>query len=308
MTAGLGLVLADQWAKRRIAAVETLDAEEAAPGGAFATVGGFRIHYVTAGSPEKPAVVLLHGFGSSLLTWDAILGELADRYYLILPDLPGFGYSQRTTQPVHTMRQRAASVIGLLDHLGVRRAHFVGNSLGGAVALQIAFSQPERVDRLVLVDAVAGYRGMEGKAPWLLGRLLRHTPLGKIVLAATFYNPPFVQRILASAYHDPARLTPERIAEYTAPLRVRGSAATMLAVAATRRDDDLPPGLWAIRVPTLIVWGQQDRWIKPRWAERLHADIPGSRLMYLDDCGHVPHEECPEEFSWLLAGFLASPH
>jgi len=291
-------------ANRRIAAVEQLTAEAAAPDGKFATVGGFRVHYVEDGPPDGPPVVLLHGLAASSGTWHPVIAALRDTYHVIAPDLLGFGYSHRSSAPIYTLRRRAQNLAALLDHLGVERATVVGHSLGGAVALQFACSYPARVARLVLVDAVAGYDG-KGRTPSpVAGEVLRRTPLGKIVLAQTFYDDARARKILGSAYHDPAGLTSEVLQIYRGPRRVRGTAESFLALTATRADDDLPDCVPRIAASTLIVWGRQDRWIKPADAERLHAELPDSRLTWIEECGHVPQEEHPARFIGVLRDFL----
>jgi len=292
-------------ARRRIAAVATLTPEAAAPDGHFVTVGGFRLHYVEAGPKDAPVLVLLHGFGSNTITWRATMDALAGEYRLIALDLLGFGYSARSTARVHTLRRRAAQVVGLLDHLGIARATLVGNSLGGAVALQCAWDHPDRVERLVLVDAVAGYDGRGGTPSPLLGELLRRTPLGTILLANTFYDDARFAKGLRAVYHDPSRLQAETLAGYLAPYRVRGSAASLLAITATPPASDLPHAIAAIQTPTLIVWGRHDRLVPPRYAELLARDLPHNRLVWLEDCGHVPQEECPAEFVIHLRAFLS---
>lgn len=304
LAAGAAFGYAAVQADRRIAAVEQLTADDAAPDGTFATVGGFRVHYVEEGPPDGQAVVLLHGLAASSATWNPVIAALHDTYHVIAPDLLGFGYSQRSSEPIYTLRRRAQNLAALLDHLGVERATVVGHSLGGAVALQFACSYPVRVARLVLVDAVAGYDG-KGRTPSpVAGEVLRRTPLGKIVLAQTFYDDARVRKILGSAYYNPAQVTPEVLENYRGPRRVRGSAESFLALTATRPDDDLPGCVPQIAAPALIVWGRQDRLVKPADAERLHADLPDSRLAWIEECGHVPQEEHPAEFIRVLRDFL----
>ncbi len=305
LAGGAALSLAVGQAGRRIAAIEDSTAEAAAPDGHFVSVGGFRLHYVEAGPVAAPVLVLIHGFGSNTISWRATMAALAGEYRLIALDLLGFGYSARSTARVHTLRRRAAHVWGLLDQLGIRQATLVGNSLGGAVALQCAWDAPERVARLVLVDAVAGYDGRGGSPAPLLGELLRRTPLGTLLLANTFYDDARFAQGLRAVYHDPSRLTPETLAGYLAPRRVRGSAATLLAITATPPDSDLPNAIPAIQTPTLIVWGRQDRLMPAHYAEQLARDLPHSRPAWIEDCGHLPQEERPAEFVAHLRAFLS---
>jgi pimeloyl-ACP methyl ester carboxylesterase len=303
--AGAALAWAGARAARRIAAVETLSPREGAPEGRFVAIDGALTHYVEAGSPGAPVALFLHGLGASTATWAGPLAALAGDYHVIALDLLGFGYSDRVLTPTLTLRRRAAQVVGLLDHLGVVRATLVGHSLGGAVALQVACGHPARVERLVLVDAVAGFDS-KGRSPSpRLGAVLRRTPLGPLLVGSLLYDDARAVKLIGAAYADPARFTPERQAAYLAPRRVRGSAAGLLALTATRADDDLDTCLAGIAAPTLILWGRQDRFVKPAYGAQLHARLPHSRLELIEDCGHVPQEEQPEAFLALLRGFLA---
>lgn len=301
---GAAVAVAGVQAQRRIAAVETLTAEEAAPEGKFAVVDGYRVRYVEAGSPDAPAVLLLHGFLSSAESWRATFDSLADRYHLIAPDLFGFGYSQRTDEPVYTLRHQAEFVAALLDHLGVERAIVIGNSMGGAVALQLAISYPNRVERLVLVDAAAGYTRMGRSPSPLLGKVLQHTPLGKIMLAGTLYDDARLPQMLHIVYAHPDRMIPEVLPNYARPRRVRGNADSLLALLASSPDDNLPKDLGQIQVPALLIWGREDHVIPPPYAERLQGALPDNRLEWIEDCGHAPQEERPAEFNRLVREFL----
>ncbi|MDQ2809774.1 MAG: alpha/beta fold hydrolase [Chloroflexota bacterium] len=304
LAGGAALSMAGVQANRRIAAIEDSTPDAAAPDGQFVTVDGFRLHYVEAGPKDAPVLLLLHGFGSSTVSWQATMAALAGEYRLIALDLLGFGYSARSTARVHTLRRRATHVFGLLDALGIGQATLIGNSLGGAVALQCAWDAPERVPRLVLADAVAGYDGRGGSPSPLLGEVLSRTPLGNLLLANTFYDDARFAKGLRAVYHDPSRLQPETLAGYLAARRVRGNAATLLAITATPPDSDLPNAIAAIQTPTLILWGRQDRLMPAHYAEQLHRDLPHNRLEWIEDCGHLPQEECPAEFVAHLRAFL----
>jgi pimeloyl-ACP methyl ester carboxylesterase len=303
---GAALALGGVAARRRIAAIEDSTPEAVAPaGGQFVTIGGFRLYYREAGPKDAPVLVLLHGFGANTTSWDAVIPRLRDDYRLIVPDLIGFGYSARSTARVFTMRRWAAHVAGLLDHLGVATATLVGNSMGGGVALQFAWDYPERAERLVLVDAVAGYDGRGGSPAPLLGEVLRRTPLGPMLLAWGFEDEARFRKALEFMYHDPSRLQPETLAGYLAPRRVRGSVDGILAMAATPPDTDLPNAVPSIWTPTLILWGRDDRLVPPRFAEMLARDLPNHRLVWIDECGHLPQEEQPEAFVAALRAFLS---
>jgi pimeloyl-ACP methyl ester carboxylesterase len=258
------------------------------------TVDGLSLRYVRRG--EGTPVVLLHGLASSIYTWKDVLPVLAAHHDVIAIDLPGFGGSAIPDRPRgETLFQ---AVLGLLDRLGVRRASFVGNSLGGAVAGAIAARAPERVDRLVLIDA-AGYNFAPADRPFVL-RLSAGVPA---LVAEALPVRPMVTVSLRQVFHDDALVTPDRVAEYVAPLRRPGATAAVRTLLLDGEALGYPAIVRAIRAPTLVIWGRYDAWIPVRDAERFQADIPGARVALLD-AGHMPQEERPAETAALIAAFL----
>jgi pimeloyl-ACP methyl ester carboxylesterase len=300
---GAGLVA---WANRRLPQVETRNLDDA-PDGQFITVDGVRLHYLDGGTapPGAPPVVLLHGFGASTASWRHTFPALAAQTRVLVPDLMGFGYSERIARPEYTLRRHADLVARFLQALGLERAILVGNSMGGAVALQMAIRYPACVAALVVVDAAMG-GGETRRPPPAVAALLFGGPLGPAFIYYTFGNPRFLRRAVALGYANPERFTPLVAAGYQAPLQVRGTAAALVAMTISAMDDDLPEAIPQITAPTLIVWGEEDRLIPVRVGEELHRLIPHSRLHRLPGCGHLPQEECPAEFHAALLPFLAA--
>lgn len=261
-------------------------------------VAGHRVRYVRAG--QGPPVVLIHGLASSIYTWKAVLPRLAADHDVVALDLPGFGGSE---QPADLdFADLVAAVSALLDALGLERASLVGNSLGGAVAASVAARRPERVPALVLIDA-AGFQRDLADAPAVL-RVAVADPTG--LLARLPFKRPLVRLALRQVFHDDARVTDERVAEYVAPLLRSGAVASLRSLLRTppERVEHLRRALPGIRAPTLVVWGREDAWIPQAHADRFAAEIPDTRVVRLDDCGHMPQEECPAELLEVLAPFL----
>jgi pimeloyl-ACP methyl ester carboxylesterase len=263
-----------------------------------ATVDGHRLRYVRAGS--GPAVVLLHGFGSSLYTWKDVIPALAARHDAVALDLPGFGESDRPASLSFEDLPRA--VLGLMDQLGIERAALVGNSMGGATAALVAAREPGRVSALVLVDA-AGFNLEPAQQPGLvrlttssLAPLVGLLPGKRLVVEAS----------LRQVFHDPARVTPERLSEYLAAGERPGTLRAMrsLGTSLVDRPSVVAESLARIGARTLVVWGDDDRWIPLADADRFVAAIPGSRKVVILACGHVPQEERPDEVARLLVSFL----
>jgi pimeloyl-ACP methyl ester carboxylesterase len=264
-----------------------------------AAAGSRRVRYVRHGA--GPAVVLVHGFGSSLYTWKDVIPALAARHDVIALDLPGFGESERPPDLAFADLPRA--VVGLMNVLGIERAALVGNSMGGAAAALVAATEAGRVSHLVLIDA-AGFNLAPRARP------------GMVRLASSWAAPVlqllpgkrlFVEAALRQVFHDDSLVTRERVAEYLAPAQRAGSFVALRSLgrslgASTAEFED---ALAAVRAPTLVVWGDDDRWIPSPDADRFVAAIPGARKVLIPACGHVPQEEKPAEVAQLIAEFLA---
>ena len=259
------------------------------------TVDGLSLRYVRSG--QGPTVILLHGIASSIYTWKDVLPALAAHHDVLAVDLPGFGGSAVPKEPSAELAVR--SVFGLMDRLGIRRASLVGNSLGAAIALAIAAQAPDRVERLVLIDA-AGYNFAPGDRPFVL-RVAAGVPA---VMADALPLRPMVSLALHQVFHDDRLVTPDRIAEYVAPLRRPGATRVLRALLLTADDLGFPGVVRGVRAPTLIVWGRYDAWIPVRDAARFAADVPGARVA-LVEAGHMPQEERPAETAALIEAFLA---
>jgi len=262
----------------------------------YETIDGLRLRYVRKG--EGPPVLLLHGISSSLYTWKDVLPALAAHHDVIAVDLPGFGDS---AIPSPASGDRIArSVVGLMDRLGITRASIVGNSLGGAIAIAIAARLPDRVDRIVLIDA-AGYNFAPADRPLLL-RVAGAIPAP--VLEALPVRP-MVALGLRQVFHDDALVTPDKIAEYVAPMRRPGASAALHGLLLGTDDLHFPGVIREVRAPTLILWGRYDTWIPPRDADRFAADIPGARVLMMET-GHMPQEERPAETAARVEEFLGA--
>jgi 4,5:9,10-diseco-3-hydroxy-5,9,17-trioxoandrosta-1(10),2-diene-4-oate hydrolase len=265
----------------------------------FETLDGVRVRYLRAGTGTP--VVLLHGFASSVYTWKDVLPALARRHDVLALDLPGFGASD---QPLDLSAELYPKVVaGLMDRLGLGRSALVGNSMGAAVAVQLAATSPDRVDRLVLIDA-AGFNLAQADRPALLRLAL--SAAGVALFERLPLRRTAVRLGLRQVFEDRALLTDERVEEYLAPLARPGALRSMRSLALSRGQDwSIFPSLAArVRVPTLILWGAADRWIPLAQADRFASAIPGSRKVVLPACGHVPQEERPDEVLRLLVEFL----
>jgi len=258
-----------------------------------------RVHYRDEGA--GPPLVLLHGTSSSLHTWDGWVKALAGTRRLIRLDLPGFGLTGPAPDGDYSAERHARVVAALLDRLEVGRADFAGNSLGGRIALTFALAHPERVRKLILVDAA----GFEQVPPPMLFKLA-HTP---ILNRALLHLTPrfFVRRNLEEVYGDPSRLTDAVVERYQAMALRAGNRAAMLARMNGPQDPLLADRLGELKMPVLIEWGEQDRWIPLSSARGFQHAIAGAELRTYPGAGHIPMEELPEATARDADSFLGPP-
>jgi pimeloyl-ACP methyl ester carboxylesterase len=263
----------------------------------YRDVAGMRLRLVDSGPRGAPAVILLHGFGSSLDTWDEWSARLASDYRVVRFDLPGFGLTGPDPTGDYSDARGLAVLVAVMDLLGIERASLVGNSLGGKLAWSFAAQHPDRVDRLVLIspDGFASPGFEYGKSP--------KVPL---TLALLRYTLPrlLVRMSLAPAYGNPSRLTAARVTRYWDMMLAPGVRKAMLDRMAQVMLVDPTAELNRIRAPTLIVWGGKDRMIPFSNAADYQRDIPGSELAAFPDLGHVLFEEAPLETLPAVERFL----
>ena len=299
LTIGLLLVAAAVWLYAPDKPAARLRAKYDNPAISYRDVDGVRLHVSDKGPPGAPAILLLHGFGASLDTWNAWAGSLSATHRVISLDLPGFGLTGADPTRDYSDARALQLLRDLMDRLGVRRASVIGNSLGGRIAWTLAAQSPERVERLVLVDpdgfASPGFAyGQAPKTPLLL-RLLPYV-LPRALLRAN----------LAVAYADPKALTDATLDRYRDLMLAPGVRRAILDRTAGLVLQPPEPLLRRIRAPTLLLWGDRDGMIPlANSADYLRA-IPGAKLVVLHGQGHVPFEEAPAASLAPVEAFLAA--
>lgn len=261
----------------------------------FLDVLGVRLHVRDTGPRDAPAIVLLHGFGSSLQTWDAWATDLERDHRVIRYDEPGFGLTGRD-QAGYTDERGVALLLGLLDRLGVKRASVIGNSMGGRIAWRFAAAHPDRMDRLVLIspDGFAGPDRAYGTT--------EQVPLAMRTLP--YVLPSFMLRpMLEAAYSEPTLLTDALYERYRDMMLAPGVRRAIVDRMGDQVLANPVPLLKTIEVPTLLLWGEGDKMIPFGNSKDYLAALPHGELHALPGVGHVPQEEAPETVS-IVRAFL----
>ncbi|WP_405228798.1 alpha/beta fold hydrolase [Lentisalinibacter sediminis] len=283
----VALVLAWAWEPDR--SVESLTERYRVTGSQFLELDGMSAHVAVEGS--GPALVLLHGTGASLHTWNGWVEALTGDFRIVRMDLPGFGLTGPHPAGDYSIGAYMQFVDAVTRRLDIEDFHLAGNSLGGRIAWNYAVAHPERVNRLVLIDA-SGYRLR--RTPSLIFRLAALPGVGDALAKLTPRS--LYRRSLEEVYADDDRVDEALVDRYfELSLREGNREAFVQRARAASRSarEDPSAALAQIGAPTLVQWGAQDEWIPPEHGRRFADDIPDARLVVYDDLAHVPMEEAP---------------
>ena len=264
----------------------------------YLEVSGIRLRIRDTGPKDAPALVLLHGFGSSLETWEPWAQSLSVNYRVVRLDLPGCGLSDPDRTGDYGDARSVDLVKELMDRLGLSTAALIGNSMGGRIAWRFAAAYPRRTSKLVLIspDGFASPGFQYGQAPRVPALL--H-------LMKYFLPRALLETNLAAAYADSTRLTGSVVDRYYELMLASGNRGAMLDRMRQSVLEDPVPLLRQIKTPTLLLWGEKDRLIPYGNAADYLAALPNVTLVSFADLGHVPHEEAPEESLRPVEKFLA---
>lgn len=262
---------------------------------------GKRVHYADLGEGDAPPVVFVHGLGGSWQNWLENLPTVAQTRRTIALDLPGFGGSEMPAAPI-SITDFAAAVEGLCDTLGLGAVPVVGNSMGGFTAAEVAIRHPDRVERLVLVDAAGISIAEASQTSVRLGRLLlggggsASAERGRRLLR----RPGYVQFAFGVIMRHPTRIAHDLLVEQLTGVGKPGFSGAMEALLTYDIRDRLPD----IAAPTLIVQGIDDVIVPRGDAREFERLIPRATSLVLEDTGHVPMLERPTTFNRALLEFL----
>lgn len=267
--------------------------------GEYRTVLGQRLRYRDTGSRDAPALILLHGFGSSLDTWEPWAKALSAQYRVVRLDLPGFGLTGPDAKGDYSDERTLAIIAGLMDQLALPRATLIGNSLGGRFAWEFAARHPQRVDKLVLIspDGFASPGFEYGKAPDV-------PPLMNLM---PWVGPrSLIRANLATAWAHPDALPDAVLERYRDMLLAPGVRQAILDRTRQTVLTDPSARLRSVAAPTLLLWGEEDQMIPVRNAQDYLRLMPRAALVHLPGMGHVPFEESPASSLPPLQRYLAS--
>jgi pimeloyl-ACP methyl ester carboxylesterase len=271
-------------------------------------VKGATLSTVSAGGAGEE-VVCLHGLGGNKTSFFDTVSALTPEHPVHAFDLPGFGSSSKPARGGYDAAYFARAATGFMDAMGIERAHLVGNSMGGRVALEVALTEPERVASLSLLAPALAFRRKRELVP--LVRLLRPE-------LAAIPHPLRAQQVRTrfwSLFARPERLDPS-VADIACDefLRTYRSRAARIAFFSSLRNIYLDPpygerGFWTrledLRPPAMFVWGDSDRLVPAGFSKPVAEALPGAIQVILAECGHVPQVELPERTNGLIADHIA---
>lgn len=255
------------------------------------------IAYKDTGPKDAPVVLLLHGFGSSMQTWDTWAQKLELNYRVIRLDLPGFGLTGPTVNHDYSEQRDLTTLIQFIDKLGIAQMSVVGHSMGGKLAWSLAAAKPSRVKALVLM-APDGFPKPEdiGTRPYASPAIM-----GVIDYVLPKY---LVQKSIEPGFFDTGALTPNLVNRYHDMLRAPGVRVAILARGNQTVYTDPIPRLKAITAPTLLLWGAEDQMIPSSNAQDYGRVLANSKIVVLPKLGHLLQEEQPDRGLNVVFDFL----
>jgi len=268
----------------------------------FVEIDGATVHFQEFGDASHPTLLLIHGFTASAYVWNVVAPALAaEDFHVVAVDLLGFGYSDKPSWFDYKITSQARVISRFMDRLGIGRAGVVGSSYGGAVALTLALDYAERVEKLVLVDAVINDEATNHP----IMKLAKIPGLGEVLTPFLIDSKRFMkmrmQGTLAPANHH--LITRDRIESIIRPLQAKDGHNAVLQSGRNWDANRIERDAHLVSHPTLVIWGEEDTVISIQCGEKLYNSILNSRFVVLKDCGHVPQEEKPELFTSLVSSF-----
>jgi pimeloyl-ACP methyl ester carboxylesterase len=258
------------------------------------------------GKNNNRPIVLIHGFGATSHTWFKIVPALSSQYALYLIDLKGYGGSPRPSDGRYTLKEQVELLRKFINVNNLKDITLIGHSYGGGVALLTALSyQMENlklIRNIILIDPMA----YQQKLPWFIKAL--RLPIFSEVISCIVPDKLQVKMVMRSAFFDPEKISDESVEAYAESLGITGGHMSNIAVARQILPDDIDSitkSYSNLKIPCLIVWGDNDNIIPLEIGKKLNNAITNSKLCVVENCGHMPHEECPERVIKCIIHFLS---
>lgn len=265
--------------------LEELKARYTYPDSRFVDIQGMKVHFRRSG--VGPPLLLLHGTGSSLHTWEGWTEALRDSFEVISLSLPAFGLTGPHPRRDYSISAYVDFIQDFTESAGLDTLYLAGNSLGGFIAWEYALAHPEKVRKLILICSAGWPR--QKSLPFAL-RLAR-TPVVKDIMKRVTPRPMF-RKTLQEVYYDDSKITDSLVTRYFELFLRPGNRQAYIDRIAQPQEAE-PQRLAGLGIPVLIQWGAHDEWIPLEDADRFEATLPDSRLITYDNAGHVPMEEIP---------------
>jgi pimeloyl-ACP methyl ester carboxylesterase len=272
--------------------VEELKPKYAPTPSAFMEINGMNVHYRDEGNAaDSIPIVLIHGTGASLHTFDEWVKILRGSHRVVRMDIPAFGLTGPDPQHDYSIEKYVNFIEKFLAAKGIKRCILGGNSLGGQISWQFTLKNPEKVAKLILIDAT-GY-AMKSKKTVLAFQVARMPVLNKLL---TFVTPYALAReSVENVYFDKSKVTDSLVNRYFELTLREGNRQAFVDRLNLLNENTNIPKIKNIQTPTLVLWGEQDLLIPVENAQHFHDDLPNDTLVVLKNLGHVPMEENPVE-------------
>lgn len=281
--------------------LEVLKEKYAQSPSSFVSVDGMNVHFRDEGNThDSIPIVLIHGTGASLHTFNDWANELKRDYRVIRMDLPAYGLTGPFPKPDYSIDNYVRFIKSFLTAHGIEKCILGGNSLGGNISWNFAARHPDMVSKLILIDA-SGYPSKVKSEP--LAFKIPRMPVLKH--AFKFITPrPVVKTSVENVYADKSKVTEELVDRYFELTLREGNRQAFIDRIKSKNDTTAYRKVKSIKQPTLVIWGAQDYLVPIENAHRFHEDLPNDTLVILKNVGHVPMEESPTESVSAVISFL----
>ena len=265
-------------------------------------MSGNKLYYEEKGKGKT--ILFIHGFRVNTFTWRHVIPEFSQNYRCIAIDLKGFGKSPKPYDGKYSFFDHLENVMKFIDEKGLKNFAIVGNSYGGGLAMAIAqrFKEENREDEikgLVLIDTMAYIQELP---PFIKALTI---PIISEIMSILIHPETATKNALKEVWHDYSKVNQEIINAYKVKsLRDRYCAIQTARQILRGNVEDFVNKIKEIEIPSLIIWGDKDRIIPLKTGHKLNKDLKNSELKIIENCGHVPQEECPKKTSTLIKDFF----